>query len=152
MLDYPMAVATRHDLATVRDELADVVRDVVASFAVPEAVLSASARALTSPVSAQVHADLLGRPATCGVTFWVDNKATDDDGYLAAYPAVAVAAVRLGEALDAETCLTFQLDRVVMRRRAGRIEVHDWFPWWAEPAVAAALPADHVSTGDPGRL
>lgn len=152
MFDYPLAVATTRDRVAVEGELWSVLAAARSDFAVSADVLSASVDGLESPISAELYADLLGVPATCRVTFHVDNKAGDGDDHLAAYPALCVAAVRLGEALDADTCLTFQLDRVVMRRRGGTLELFDWFRQWAEPEVLARLPQPYVVTAADGRL
>ncbi|MBX9245986.1 hypothetical protein ICW40_14350 [Actinotalea ferrariae] len=152
MLDYPTAIATTRDPSAIRSELSTAVVRATAELAVPEDVLSAAVSELTSPVSAELYSDLLGMPATCRVTFHVDNKATGDDTYLAAYPAMGLAAIRLGEVLDAEMCLTFQLDRVVMRRRGGSVVLYDWFRWWSSPELAPRLARNSTMTSDDGRI
>ncbi len=152
MFDYPMAIATSRDVAAVRSALGPLVEGAAAELGVPSGVLSASVSELTSPVSAEIYSELLGVPATARVTFYVDNKATDRDDYVTAYPALGLAAIRLSEAIDAEACLTFQLDRIVMRRREGRIELLDWWSWWDAAEAAGRLPAGAVRTSEGGRL
>ncbi len=147
-----MPIATRCGTAHVRRLLDVLLAELSAELAVPRGVLSGSVGDVASPVSAGLYAELLGTPATCRVILHVDNKATDDDGYFAAYPALAVAAVRLSDAVDAEACLTYELDRVVMRRRGGRLELFDWFRPWGDPAVLERVPRPFVVTPQDGRL
>jgi hypothetical protein len=152
MLDYPMAVSSDHDLADATACVAQVLglpRTTAGTLAV--GALSALVTSVDHPITAQVYRELLGEPATCRVLWSVDNKLAEP-AYLDARRLLAVSAARVSYQLDARTCLTFQLDRVVMRRRGGVLLLNDWFPEWSDAEVLALLPRPFDVVADEGRL
>lgn len=153
MLDYPMALRTDRPLPAVREEVRTASAALIEALALGPGMLRADVHDVDHPVTAEVYAELLGgAPATCRVMLSVENKTEDEAQYLAARGAMAVLAAQVAHRTDADACLTFQLDRVVMRRRDGRLELLDWFPQWAEPDVLARVPQPYVVTSEDGRL
>jgi hypothetical protein len=149
MLHYPMAIRADAAAAELPQVLSEMLDAPVENGDVTRGTLSVNIDDLEHPVSKEVFADILGVPATAGVDWWVDDKARDpaDARILLAHTAPAFAA-----RIDAEACLTYQLDQVVMRRRAGVLVLYSWFPEWHDPEIQAALPGPWEMTDDPGLL
>lgn len=150
MLSYPMALATDATVEMVRQALADVM-EVPRDGALVRGALRALVADVAHPITAEVYADLLGRPATARVLFSVENKESEE-AYSEGRRRLAVVAATLAELLDAEACLTFQQDRVVMRRTGGELVLFDWFPEWTEPGLREALPGTVRVTGEDGNF
>lgn len=151
MLDYPMAIRATASSAEIQQALSGVLNAPSEDGKVARGALTAGVRELQHPITQDVYAELLGFPATVGVTWWIDNK-TGDQAYGDARTRLALAAPAVATQIDAEACLTHQLDRVVMRRRAGVLVLYSWFPEWHDPEIQAALPGPWEMTEDPGRL
>lgn len=134
-----MALAAAASVETVSDVLADVL-GVPRDGALVRGTLRAVVATVEHPVPAETYSELLGRPATARVLFSVENK-TDEAAYREGRLRLAVVAADLAVRLDAEACLTFQLDRVAMRRTGGQLVLVDWFPEWTEPDVRSAVEA-----------
>lgn len=152
MLDYPMALRTDLPIDAVRAEVRSRTDALVGSLGLPAGVLSAAVADVDHPVTSEVYAELLGAPATCRVLLSVENKVDDEAVYQAARRAMCVLAAGVAVATDAEACLTFQLDRVVMRRRGGRLELLEWFPEWRDGQVLADLGSPYTVTSEDGHL
>lgn len=150
MLSYPMALRSQHPLDEV-EQAARGVLGVPSHDGEPVAgALRVAVRDVDHPVTAEVYRDLLGEPASCRVLWYVENKG-DEEAYGTARRLMAVSAAELARRLDAEATLTFQLDRVVMRRQRGSLSLYRWFPEWQDPDVQSALREPFVLTDDDGR-
>lgn len=150
MLSYPMALATDEPVEVVADVLADVL-GVPRGGVLVAGALEAVVRTLDHPLTVETYSELLGRPASARVVFFVENK-IDMHECREGRRRLATAAAELAVRLDAEACLTFQLDRVVMRRTGGGLVLFSWFPEWSEPAVRGALRGPVSVTDEAGRL
>lgn len=150
MLDFPMALATDQPVPVVGEVLADVM-GVPRDGALVRGALSAVVATVDHPVTAQTYGELLGRPATVRVLFSVENKG-EEGAYRDGRRRLAVVAAELAVRLEAEACLTFQLDRVVMRRTGGELVLYDWFPEWSEVEVRDAVPSPVRMTDESGDL
>lgn len=154
MIDFHLALATALDVPALRDL---VLRLAGAEAATGDAgpvelpALTISVSAVDHPVTAEVLAEQLGRPATARVGFDVDNK-DDADAYAAARVTMAVVAARVAVESDAEACLTFGLEHALLRRQGGVLTVYDWYPEWAYPQVTAALPGPWVVSSEDVRF
>lgn len=150
MLDFPMALATAAGVDDVRGVLADVL-GVPRDGDLVRGTLRGLVADVDHPVTAATYGELLGRPAAARVVLSVENK-TDELAYREGRRRLAVVAADLAGRLDAEACLTFQLDRVVMRRTGGELVLYSWFPEWADPDVRASITAPVRVTDEPGDL
>ncbi|MFS0699369.1 SitI3 family protein [Cellulomonas sp. 179-A 4D5 NHS] len=150
MIDFPMALAADEPVTVVAQVLADVL-GVPRGDALAVGALGAVVRTLDHPLTVETYDELLGRPATARVLFSVENK-TDGESYREGRRRLATVAAELAVRLDAEACLTFQLDRVVMRRTGGELRLFAWFPEWSEPAVLGALRGPIAVTDEAGHL
>lgn len=152
MLDYPMAVRSAQDIPQVRARLGQILGVVVpADGVLVQGALAARVVDVEHPVTTETYGDLLGTPATCRVLWSVENK-LDEAAYQEGRRRMAVCATVLADQLDAEVCLTFQLDRVVMRRQGGVLDLLDWFPEWSDAEVLAQVPRPCRVVSDEGRL
>ena len=150
MFNYPMALATDEPVEVVADVLADVL-GVPRGGALVVGALEAQVRTLDHPITFEVYSEALGRPADVRVLFFVENK-TGDDAWREAKLRLATVAAELAVRLDAEACLTFENERVVMRRTGGGLVLFSWFPQWSDPAVRGALRGPVSVTDEAGRL
>ena len=146
-----MAVRSAHALPDVVAAVAEVLDAPVSGATVVSDGLQALVATVEHPVTAETYAEILGMPATCRVLWSVENK-TGEEVFTQGRRRLAVAAAQLAVRLDAEACLTFELEKVVMRRRGGVLTLHSWFPEWSEATVQAALPQPFELTDDAGRL
>lgn len=151
MLHYPMAIRSTTSSSELDSTLSVVLGAPSENGAVTLDAITAKVREIDHPITREICAELLGREATAEVDWWIDNKAGDAP-YGDARRRLALAAPAVATQIDAEACLTYQLDQVVMRRRAGVLVLYSWFPEWHDPEIQAALPGPWEMTEDPGRL
>ena len=98
--------------------------------------------------SHEMWLEFLGHPATTVIWYTLDFK-TDWDQYQVAETVMAVSAAQLVERVDAVAVLSFQLDRVYMRRTGGTLYlIAGHFNPWENPDVLAKIPGPYEFRDD----
>lgn len=100
--------------------------------AMTSGALSVRVSPIDHPISMETYSALLAGPATAIVSMGVENKG-EEAAYHEAKGTMLVTAARLAVQADAEACMTFQLDKALMRRRSGELCVYDWYTDWLDP-------------------
>jgi hypothetical protein len=150
MFDYSLALRTSRSAAEVRSFVRSVTGGEPDGDETWVDALAIRVDDVDHPVVAQTLGDLLGMRATTDVWFGIQKNPAEADG--CARELMLTTAARPAEFADAEACLTFQLDRVLVRRVAGELVLYDWVPEWADPVVVAALVGPWTLTSDDGEL
>lgn len=151
MLHYPMAVRTVVSVEDIVGALATLLGTDPVDGRITIGALSVDIDVPDHPVTRSVLDDLLTAPGTCFVDWWIEDKGDAAD-YERARLLLARAAPALARELDAEACLTFQLDLALMRRRDGALELFSWFRPWGIAEVQESLEDPWTLVQDDGRL
>jgi hypothetical protein len=148
-------VATNYNLAFSTELVSEVtlrqIQDLVGGeFADPDELfilphLWVSVRAVDHPIGREVYRETWGVDMQTSVSFGLGYKT---DLRQEAAGLMSVAASQLAVSVDADSGMTVEHDRRLMRRHDGVLYFYDWWPHWTDPSLQARLPQPYTLTSD----